>query len=312
MGHLPADAHRFFATQHGVASIEQLLATGISTSQLRRLETAGALVRVLNSAYRTPSVRFDELGRCAAVCLARPLVAIAGPTAGRLWGFRRLPPDHRVHILAPPASHPVHDGWVVPYRTAAFHDDDVVHRADGIRVTSRARTALDLSRWLTASDLLSVIEQAMHDGDLSESALWNVAADWISPQRPWITHFFRQIHRRLPGGPAESHPEVRVAVALERAGVLGLHRQYALELPGYGGARFDLALPHMRWAIEIDVHPRHAETAGLDSDTRRDVAATSVGWTVSRVSRRDYLRDFTPTVARLVAFYRERHRQRIA
>ena len=87
-------------------SVEQLLAAGFTRRQLKRLEEAGAIVAGLRRTYRSPSVPFDELARCAMVCLANPDLTIAGPTAGRLWGFRRLPADQRIHVIAPPASNP--------------------------------------------------------------------------------------------------------------------------------------------------------------------------------------------------------------
>lgn len=306
MGHLNPAAHRLFAAQHGVASVDQLIASGIPRSQLKRLEAAHAIVRLHNTVYRSPSVAVDERTRCAGACLARPGVIIAGPTAGRLWGFRRLPPDQRIHVLAPPASHPVAADWVVPYRTASFHSVDVVERPDGIRVTSRARTAFDLARWLGDEDLLSVIEQAMHDGRITEPEMYAVAIDWVSPRRRWASAYLRQLQRRLPGGAAESHPEVRVAQALARAGVHGLVRQFAIDLPGFGSARFDLAIPDLRWAIEVDVHPRHRETAGALSDRQRDLAAEEEEWQVTRIGRTAYEARFEATIEHLAAEYRTR------
>lgn len=304
--HLNEHAHRLFAAQHGVASVEQLETAGLTRRQLKRLEVHGAIIRVHNGAYRSPSVALDELGRCAAVCLARPQTVIAGPTAGRLWGLRRLPPDHRIHVLAPPASNPCVAPWIRPYRTEAFHAHDVVVRADGIRVTSRARTALDLARWLGPADLLSVIEQVMHDGKLAEADLFAVVADWLSPQRPWASKFLRQLDRRLPGAAAESHPEVRVADALVGLGVSGLVRQFPIHLPGYGSARFDLAVPDLLWAIEIDVHPRHDETEGRSSDQRRDVAALTLGWDTTRIERAAYEQRFAQSMVELHAEFRRR------
>lgn len=303
MAHLTPAAHVLLATQHGVASVNQLIDSGLTARQVRHLEQRGSLIGVLRGAYRSPSTPFDELGRCAAVCLARPDVAIAGPTAGRLWGFRRLPPDKRIHVLAPPASQPAIAAWVVPYRTAAVHAEDIVQRDDGIRITSRARTALDLARWLHPGDLLSVVEQAVHDGRLGDQEMFEVAVDWQSPRRPWIRQYLRALDQRLPGGAAESHPEVRVAHALERVGVRGLVRQFRIDLPGYGPARFDLAIPAMRWAIEIDVHPAHEETRGSRSDRARDAAARRLAWTVTRVTRRDYEERFQSTIGALAERY---------
>jgi hypothetical protein len=310
--HLTRHAHELLARQHGVASTQQLLDTGLSARQLRHLQQSQDLELVLRGAYRTPSAPDTELARCAAVCAARSDVAIAGPTAGRLWGFRRLPSDHRIHVLAPPASNPAIARWVVPYRTDARHDHDVVDRDDGIRITTRARTAYDLARWLGPDDLLSVIEQAAHDGRLDDGDFLDVAADWLSPRRPWAREFLQTLDRRLPGGAAESHPEVRVAEALGRAGVRGLVRQHRVELPGHGDVRFDLAVPELRWAIEVDLHPRHRETLGIASDERRDRAGGAIGWMTTRVSDVQYQDRFNETIAELAATHADLRRRRLA
>ena len=299
MADLTPQSHAVFARQHGAASVQQLLDGGLSHRQIRHLQHSGALELVLRGTYRTPSTALTELSRCASVCLARPDVAIAGPTAGRLWGLRRLPPDRRIHVLAPRASNPAIAKWVVPYRTDARHAHDIIDRGDGIRVTSRARTVLDLARWLDPDELLSAIEQAAHDGHLSDAELFAIAADWLSPQRPWIRSFLHALDRRLPGGAAESHPEVRVADALRSAGVHGLVRQHCIHLPGYGEARFDLAIPELCWAIEVDLHPTHRETIGIASDAHRDHAAAVIGWNTTRITKAHCTRRFNETIAEI-------------
>jgi hypothetical protein len=303
MARLTPAAHRLFATQHGVAGVDQLVAAGLSTRQIKRLEADGSLIGVLRGAYRTPSVELDEFGRCAAVCLARPAVAVSGPTAGRMWEFRRLPRDRRIHVIGPPASQPAIAPWVVTYRTAAIRDIDSIGRDDGIRVTTRARTAFDLARHLQPGDLRSVIEQAMHDGGHTAQEMLAVASDWLSPRRPWATTFVRLVEGRMAGGAAESHPEVRVGNALERAGVRGLVRQFGIDLPRYGRARFDLAVPRLSWAIEIDVHPTHEETAGRAADRDRDDAAAAIGWSISRISADAYTTAFDRSIAVLLDRY---------
>ena len=303
MAHLSSTAHAVLARQHGVASTQQLLDSGLSRRHIQRLQRDGDLELVLRGAYRTPSAPDTELARSAATCCARLDIAIAGPTAGRLWGFRRVPPDRRIHVIAPRASNPAIARWVAPYRTDARHEHDVVERADGIRITSRARTAFDLARWLGPDDLLSVIEQAAHDGRLGDDEFLAVAADWLSPRRPWVREFLQALDRRLPGGPAESHPEVRVADALEHAGVGGLVRQHRIALPGHGEVRFDLAVPELRWAVEVDLHPRHCETMGIASDARRDRAAGVIGWTTTRITKAQYDERFNETIAEIASLH---------
>lgn len=306
MTHLGSAVHQLFARQHGVASIDQLIGAGLTHRQVEYLGHRGDLVSVIRGAYRTPSVALDELSRCAAVSLAHPLVAVSGPTAGRLWGFRRVSADRRIHVVAPRHWRATAATWCVAYRTDAIRREDVVERPDAIRVTSRARTALDLSRHLRSDDdLLSVIEQAAFDGGLRDGDLRAVAVDW-APRRPFVRRFLRQLDRRLANGAAESEPEVYVGEALRQAGVEGLVRQHHIDLPGYGAARFDLALPACRWALEVDVFPTHAETIGRRRDARRDAAASRCGWTVRRISAEEYRTDFDRAIASAVGDLRAR------
>ncbi|MEM9517235.1 MAG: type IV toxin-antitoxin system AbiEi family antitoxin domain-containing protein [Actinomycetota bacterium] len=301
MSHLPATAHQLFARQHGVAATTQLLEAGLHRRQIETISRCGDIRLVIRGVYQTPSVQLDGFGRAAAVCLARPDVVVSGVTAGSIWGFRRLPPDARTHVIAPPSANPAIARWVVAYRTDAIHAADIITRRDGIRITTRERTAFDLARALAPDDLLSVIEQVMADGHADEHELRRVAADWLTPRRPWAYTFLDQLDRRLAGGPAESHLEVRFGDALRSRGVRGVVRQFPIELPRYGAARFDLAVPHLTLAIEIDGHPVHGETGGRRNDRRRDRAARRLGWHVHRVSAQDYEHRFAESVDAVVA-----------
>ncbi len=304
MHHLSPDALDLFEAHHGVAARSALIELGVSPHLIKRLRRAGILRDVLTGVYHLRGQSLTFAGRCAAVCAAHPEIVIAGPTAGRLWQFRGLRSRLKVHVIAPPASQPMIAPWVESYRTAAIdHERDVVHRPDGISLTTRARTALDLARWLSDDDLLSVIEQVAHDGDVGVDEFIAVAADWISSQRPWLNRYLRLVVSRLDGA-AESHPEVLLGRRLQAAGVVGLVRQHRIELPGYGHARFDLAVPRLRWAIEVDVFPTHAETAGKARDGRRDRSASRLGWETTRLGPDRFGAALPATVAELVVTYR--------
>ncbi len=303
---LPAVVLDHFEAHHGVASRGELVRLGVSPHMIKRMRVDGLLVDVLKGTYHLRGQALTYSGRCAAVCAAHPGHVIAGPTAGRLWNFRRLQANLKVHIISPPASQPVTASWIEPYRTAAIdHDRDVVHRDDGIVLTSRARTVLDLARWLDDVDLRSVMEQAVGEGALTSSDLSAVAIDWVSSQRPWLMRFLRVAESRLDGGAADSHPEMILGDALTQAGVFGLTRQFRIELPGYGPARFDLALARLRWAIEVDIFPTHREAAGRASDERRDAAASTIGWVTTRLGPERFGANLPATVGELVTMYRE-------
>jgi hypothetical protein len=198
MSDLTPAADAVLARQHGVASKTDLLGAGMIERQIRDVARRGGLVLVLAGAYRSPSVADEELQRCAAVCRAHPELVIAGPTAGRLYGFRCLPRDHRVHVIGPPHSHPTLTPWVKVFWTPTLREHDVIHRPDGIAVLDRPRRALDLARFLGNGDLTSVIEQTLQDGGHAVGDLEAAAVDWLSPRRRWARRFLetRQCRRR--------------------------------------------------------------------------------------------------------------------
>jgi very-short-patch-repair endonuclease len=306
MTYLIEPARALLRRQHGVASLHQLIDCGISEPQIRVLERNGVLVSVMKGACRSSLVVEDDLVRCAAVCVTRPDAAIAGPTAGRLWNFRKLPRDGRIHVLLPPGGRGPATPWSIAYRTGAIHPEDIVRRDDGIAVTTRQRTVFDLARSVNRDVLLSLAEQAMLEGNLGESDMRSVAVDWRSPRCRWVDDYLRVLDRRLPGGPAESHPEVRVGSALRRVGVRNLVRQHEVVLSSGRRVRFDLAIPNLRIAVEIDLHPVHASTVGTMNDEQRDIDAEHDGWITLRITASEYQNAFEQRIDEIAAAIRLR------
>ena len=163
--------------------------SGVTAHQRRRLVEHGVLERVVHGGYRFAGIDADELTKCAALCASRPRLVVAGPTAGRLWKIRRSPNDRLVHVIAPPASQPCRQPWVRVYRTALLHDDEIVERPDGIRLTSPPRTLIDLTRYLANDALASAIESALSSNMCTVATLWRVAERLNTPGRPWVRRF---------------------------------------------------------------------------------------------------------------------------
>jgi very-short-patch-repair endonuclease len=88
-----------------------------------------------------------------------------------------------------------------------------------------------------------------------------------------------------------------------------LVRQHRIQLPDHGEARFDLAIPELRWAIEVDLHPRHRETLGAASDAHRDRAAAAAGWITTRITAEQYSGRFNETIAEIVSLHFELRRR---
>jgi len=282
MSRLDRPALRWLQGHHQAIASAEFAPLGVSLPQRERMVTNGQIKRVLKGAYVAGSAVPDEVMLQTALCLAHPELVISGPSAGRHWGLRFMPDDGLVHAIAPPASHPCNEPWVKPYRTALLDPEDVVELADGRRITSPPRTTVDLTRYVSASTLASIIEHVMSLGYCSDAGLHRCAERLDTPGRPWARRFLRVLAGRLPGLPSESAGELNVLREFVRRGVHDLVRQHPEELPGYGRARFDLAIPELRWAFEADLHPSHWTPEGIARDQARDAAAATIGWVTRR------------------------------
>lgn len=300
------------ANHHTVVSDADLSRMGVSRSQRRALVEENILERVLDGAYRFPGSPKDELARCVGACLRPSGLIVAGPTAGRISGYRRMPRDGFVYVIAPPASNPSVEPWLKPYRTSLIDPLHIVHRPDGIRLTSPARTAVDLTRYLSDSDLLSVIDQVESEGMATSQAMWQTASDLATPGRPWARRFLRILEQRPQhGGVPASHWESRVVAALIERGIVDLRPQRWLDLPDWGPIRLDASVDRIRWGVEVDVYPTHFTEDGGSKDRERDLACDAIGWRVSRVARPALARDFDLAIDRLVKVYEQRCREQI-
>src|SRR5690606_26800033 len=100
---------------------------------------------------------------------------------------------------------------------------------------------------------------------------------------------------------ADSGLELKVFKALERAGVRGLVRQQAIKLPDGRTIHADVAVPAIRWALEVDHVTWHGGRLDAQRDKARDRQARRVGWQVDRVTDVDVREHLARTVAELVA-----------
>lgn len=165
-------------------------------------------------------------------------------------------------------------------------DEDIITRTDGIRLTSKSRTVVDMVRYATDSAVISMIEQGLDQRWFTDKALHEVAEHTRTSGRPFASRFLGLLDSRLLGGPAGSDWESVVGDHLARRRMIDIVRQFPLTVRRYGALRFDLAVPSRRW-VEIDVHPSHFSREGAARDKFRDRCCAEVGWLVQRVGEPD-------------------------
>jgi hypothetical protein len=305
MSDLTPKALAILRGQHGHATASQLDEAGVRRRARLRLIEAEVLKPVYKSVVRIDSAPKTLESRCAALCLGHSSGYVTGPTAGRLLGLRRMPSPEPIYFALPHGVHLDPQFNVVLRQTTSIKPSDISHRRDGITTASPARLAFDLAAVLSVQDHASIVEQLIRDNHCSMEELAAVARRLCHPRRRGSLRFVKSLMARGDRPAAESHPEIVLADALRARGVPVVPQVADLVLPNGSKIRIDLAVPVVRWAIEIDIHPDHFLLEGTTRDKRRDRQCHLIGWQVERVTELDLL-DLAGLVDELVALYRVR------
>lgn len=143
--------------QRGVVHRDQLVALGMRQNAIVRRVAAGRLHRLLPAVYAVGHVALPEGGREMAVQLWRaPHGVLSHETAAWIWGFGGA--SKAVHVSGPPGGTAAQPGTEV-HRVRRLEAVDVrIH--NGFRVTSPARTILDLAAGSSARNLERAIAEA--------------------------------------------------------------------------------------------------------------------------------------------------------
>lgn len=275
--------------QHNVIAVRQLTEAGVTRSQREALLDAGVFEHVGHSVLRVVGMQVTRDSRLIELCLQHPAGMITGPTAGAVRQLRRMPRTAPIHFSLPHNARADVPPYVQLRRTRRLPDDHRLPLANGMVVPSWPRLAFDLAADLSDRSLASVIEQMLHERHCSEEDLAAIARELCAPARPGSKRFARVLVRRQGRLPSESDPELEVLNGLLERGVPVVPQVQLLELPNGGHVRIDLAVPAVRWAVEVDVHPTHLHLMGTTHDKRRDRQLHLIGWQVERITAIDLL-----------------------
>jgi len=316
MGTLNLAAMASLHDHSGAISIAQLDHCVVSRRLRQELITDKILIPVHRGVYRIASQPLTLATRCAALSLFLPTGYVTGPTGGKHFELRRMPttqtkppkkskekPIEIVHYAMP---HPMRMSipGVKIRQTTIIEPTDRFTSLGGILLASPWRLAFDLAGDLGPLDLASVIEQILANKLCTVVTLAATSRRLSHPARPGSKEFAAALASRVPGGPLESHPEVRVAKALRDLGIPIVAQVTWLDLPDGTKARLDISVPAVRWGLEVDVHPDHFLLFG-SADRYRDRQCNQVGWQVNRVTAVEML-DFDALMADLVRTYEAR------
>jgi very-short-patch-repair endonuclease/predicted transcriptional regulator of viral defense system len=149
---------RIARSQHGLVSLGQLVAAGLSESAVRKRVATGRLERVHFGAFRIGgSTPTPESRLMAAVLACGPDAVLSHRSAAALWGFIE-PSDGPVHVTAGNRRGRAPEG-IAAHRNASLGPGDrtVLHN---VPCTSVPRLMLDLAAELSIGELKGAVAQA--------------------------------------------------------------------------------------------------------------------------------------------------------
>jgi hypothetical protein len=151
-GHIAAQIQRAAGRQYGHVTREQLLEVGVPPRTIGRWVNGRRLIRVHAGVYAVGHQQHSAPARAMAAVLAcGPKAILSHDSAAALWGVRAWP-------SVPEVTAPIHHQrpGIRTHRTQTLATNQV-RRHRSIRVTSPARTILDIQSRLTAAQLIRAV-----------------------------------------------------------------------------------------------------------------------------------------------------------
>lgn len=277
------------------------MASGVPLSRLRRKD----VVNVGRGLYRPAAWDFDLEGAARVLSAASPGAWISHVTAARLRCLV-LPPwladSTELHLSKPRSLPSVRRKGVFGHTVLAREDE--IELVDGIRLSTRSRTWLDLARVLPLHDLVSMGDQLVRiprvDFEGRTEPYDTIAGLRMlvgrHPNLQGIVRAREALDLMRVG--ADSAPESLLRLAIADAGLPEPGLQVPLRAGDSRSPSADLGYRHRRLAIQYD-GGHHLGEAQILSDRRRDKAFESAGWTVLVFDKDDLADEFQRAVQRI-------------
>jgi very-short-patch-repair endonuclease/predicted transcriptional regulator of viral defense system len=272
---------RIASGQHGLVTIGQLAAIGMSRQSVSAWIAAGRLHRVQRGVYAVGHAALTPIARRLAAVLTFGELAVASHiTAAALWDVRRT--SATLHHVTVPGKSQSRSGIRVHRRTLAAEDRD---RCDGVPVTSLARTLVDLGDVVPATQVRNAFVRAEHLR-LIDMAKIDAALERAGRTRGAAA--LREVLRVYDARWEHARSDLELAL-LDLATT---HELPEPEVNAWIEDRFcvDALWRDRRVIVEADSSKFHNIPSARRDDARRDSILRARGFTVMRFSYRDITR----------------------
>lgn len=282
-------------------TLESARVSGVSAARLRQPDVA----HVSRGLYRPSDWSFELEAAARALSAASPGAWISHATAARIH-CQVLPPwladSMELHLSKPRSLPEVRRKGVTGHTVLAL--DAEIEAIDGIRISTRSRTWLDLARRLSVSELVCMGDQLIRvprvdfEGRIPPFDTLDGLRSLVGrhPNLQGVVRAREALDMMRVG--ADSAPETLLRLAMADAGLPEPDLQLALRRDAAASPTADLGYRHRRLAIQYDGAHHLSEAQSL-SDRRRDKAFESAGWTVLIFDRNDLADDFQQAVVKI-------------
>lgn len=263
------------ARQYGLVTKEQLHEAGLSRRRIERLIDQGILIVRFRGVYAVGHEARDPRADEMAVLLALGAeTVLSHRTAGAFWGLCDRP---RLIEVIQPRRGSVGLAGVRAHRVETLYRDEWLH-ADGLAVTTVARTLLDLAGLLDEQGLAAAYAAADRQGRIRHSEIRRVLT---RGNRKGSAALRRLYWQRDPSRrPTRSD--------FERMVFDSMRRRRRFELPEtnqmIAGREVDMVWRKKRLMVELDGYRNHSGDDSFNSDRARDLEMERRGFTVVRIS----------------------------
>jgi predicted transcriptional regulator of viral defense system len=274
---------RLAERQHGVVARRQLEAMGLSSSAVGRWAAEGRLRRVHHGVYAVGHRVLTVNGRrMAAVLAAGPGAVLSHASAGALWEIRPSAAA-RIDVSVRSRGGRGKRPGLRLHRATHLRDDEITeHQA--IRVTTPARTLLDLASSLPRRALERALDEAEIRGLYDRHALQAIAA----------AHAGERGAAALKQALADDGELTLTDSELEEL-MFAICDEHGLERPAprrwVAGLRVDFLFAASRLVIETDSWAYHRTRRAFERDRERDAILARAGHRTLRFTHRQLMRE---------------------
>jgi very-short-patch-repair endonuclease len=270
---------RWSEGHHGVFSVGDALRIGLSADQCAYRIRSGLWLPVHEGAYRLVGSELTPMGRLAAVSrVIRSDAGVSHRSAALVFDL----PGSRNDIVevSSPRRLRVQRTGVVAHESRKLRDVDLTI-VNGIRVTTVARTILDLGAVCSSTVVEMAVDRALRRGLTSLAQLQQLLSEIGKRGRPGVAALRNAVDTRDPRqAPTESEMETRLRGVLRGHDLPDPVPQYVIRDGNRFVARVDFAYPEHRIAIEYDSLEHHVGTHAHIRDNARRLQIEALRWSV--------------------------------